>query len=248
MNVVITGAAGQIGQQLIGEFSDADELRLIDRVAVPQRKSIVADLAENHGVFGRILWGFRRKPWISSFEGADVVIHLAGDVLNDASWERVLRNNIQVTWNVIETAVKYRVPRVVFASSNWAVKALERQIAPACYAPDGPKIGSDISPCPLSPYGLSKASGELMGRMFVEQQELESFIAVRIGSYHPQPPKNKDIRLWIGPRDLCSLMRRCVEVEAQGFHIVYGVSAQPMTPYDLSYTTRLLSWKPEQTA
>ena len=42
-------------------------------------------------------------------------------------------------------------------------------------------------------------------------------------------------------------MRRCVEVKAKGFHIVYGVSAQPMTPYDLSYTTRLLSWKPEQT-
>ena len=83
--------------------------------------------------------------------------------------------------------------------------------------------------------------------MFVEQQELASFIAVRIGSFHLRAPKNKDLRLWIGPRDLCSLMRRCVEVKAKGFHIVYGVSAQPMTPYDLSYTTRLLSWKPEQT-
>jgi len=247
MNVVITGAAGQIGRQLIGELSEAHELRLIDRVPVPQRKSVVADLARNHGVLGRRAWGFRRKPWISSFEGADVVVHLAADVRNDAPWKCVLRDNIQVTWNVVQAAVKYRVPRVVFASSNWAVKALERQLAPACYALDGPKIGSDISPCPLSPYGLSKASGELMGRMFVEQQELESFIAVRIGSYHSQPPKNKDIRLWVGPRDLCSLMRRCVEVEAQGFHIVYGVSAQPMAPYDLSYTTRLLSWKPKQT-
>src|SRR5215467_76777 len=247
MRVVITGAAGQIGRQLIGELSDAHELRLIDRMPVPRRTSVVADLASNHGVSGRTSWGFRCKPWTSSFEGADVVIHLAADVRNYASWERVLRDNIQVTWNVIEAAVKHRVPRVVFASSNWAVKALERQMAPACYALDGPKIGSDISPCPLSPYGFSKASGELMGRMFVEQQELGSFIAVRIGSFHLRAPKNKDLRLWIGPRDLCSLMRRCVEVEAQGFHIVYGVSAQPMTPYDLSYTTRLLSWKPKQT-
>jgi nucleoside-diphosphate-sugar epimerase len=246
MRIVITGAAGQIGRQMVEEFSEAHELRLIDRVRVPGKRSIVADLAQNHSFLRRTSWGFRRKPWISSFEGADVVIHLAADVRNHASWECVLRDNIQVTWNVIEAAVKHRVPRVVFASSNWAVKALERQLAPACYAPDGPKIGSDISPCPLRPYGISKALGELMGRMFAEQQELGSFIAVRIGSYHPQPPTNKDMRLWIGPRDLCSLMRRCVEVEAQGFHIVYGVSAHPMTPYDLSYTTRLLSWKPEQ--
>jgi nucleoside-diphosphate-sugar epimerase len=247
MRVVITGAAGQIGQKLIEHLSGRHELRLIDRVPVPGKRSVVADLAGNHGVFGKTSWRFWRRPWMSSFERADVVLHLAGDVRNYASWDRVLRDNIQVTWNVIEAAVKHRVPRVVFASSNWAVKALERQLAPACYAQNGPKIGSDISPCPLSPYGISKASGELMGRMFVEQQELDSFIAVRIGSYHPQPPDSESIRLWIGPRDLCSLMRRCVEVETRGFHIVYGVSAQPIAPYDLSYTTRLLSWTPEQT-
>lgn len=246
MRIVITGAAGRIGRLLVGELSESHDLRLIDRVPVPQRKSVVADLARNYRVWRKPAWVSRCEPWMSLFEGADIVLHLAGDVRNDTSWEFALRDNIQATWNVIEAAVKHRVQRVVFTSSNWAVKALERKLAPACYAQDGPKIGSDISPYPLGPYGLSKAFGELMGRMFVEQQELGSFIAVRIGSYHPQPPKNKDIRLWIGPRDLCSLMRRCVEVEAQGFHVVYGVSAQPMAPYDLSYTTRLLSWKPEQ--
>ena len=187
MRVVMTGAAGQIGRQLIGELSDRHELRLIDRVPVPQRKSVVADLAKKKiKVFsGRTSRGFAAEALlISLFKGADVVIHLAADVRNYASWECVLRDNIQVTWNVIQAAVKYRVPRVVFTSSNWAVKALERQIAPGCYALDGPKIGSDILPCPLSPYGFSKASGELMGRMFVEQQELASFIAVRIGNFH----------------------------------------------------------------
>ena len=248
MRVVITGAAGRIGIQMVEELSEAYELCLIDRVRLPRRKSVVADLAQNHrGPLGRTWWRFGRASWIDSFGGADVVLHLAADVRNDAPWDSVYVDNIEATWNVLKAAAKHRVPRVVFASSNWAVKALERQLAPACYAQDGPKIGSDISPYPLRPYGLSKAFGELMGRMFVEQQELGSFIAVRIGSYHPQPPKNKDLRLWIGPRDLRSLMRRCVEVEAQGFHIVYGVSAQPMAPYDLSYTTRLLSWTPEQT-
>jgi nucleoside-diphosphate-sugar epimerase len=249
MRVVITGAAGQIGRQLIGELSEAHELRLIDRVSVPGRKSVVADLARNHGVFGRTSWGFRRKPWISSFEGADVVIHLAAYLRHDLNWSKVLQDNIQVTWNVLEAAVKYRVPRVVFASSNWAVKATELALAPACYDPQGPKISSEAVPCPRTLYGISKAFGETIGRTLVEESHIGSFVAVRIGSYHPVSPKKQEIRcLWIGSKDIRSLFRRCAEAEFNGFHVVYGVSAQRTAPYDLSYTSRLLAWKPEQTA
>ena len=186
MRVVITGAAGQIGIQMAEELSEAHELILIDRVSVPGKKSVVADLAINHGDSERTWWSFRRTPWSSLFRGADAVIHLAGDVRNDASWECVLRDNIQVTWNVIEAAAKHRVPRVVFASSNWAVRSLEQSLAPACYQPGGPKIGSADAPQPLRPYGISKALGELAGRMFVDQRRLRSFIAVRIGAYAPR--------------------------------------------------------------
>jgi nucleoside-diphosphate-sugar epimerase len=44
MRVVITGAAGRIGIQMVEELSEAYELRLIDRVRLPRRKSVVADL------------------------------------------------------------------------------------------------------------------------------------------------------------------------------------------------------------
>ena len=112
----MTGAAGQIGRQLIGELSVRHELRLIVRVPVPQRKSVVADIARNHSVFGEPHGDFGAS--LGSLRSrADVVIHLAADVRNYASWECVLRDNIQVTWNVIQAAVKYRVPRVVFTSS-----------------------------------------------------------------------------------------------------------------------------------
>jgi nucleoside-diphosphate-sugar epimerase len=49
MRVVITGAAGHIGIQMVEELSEAYELCLIDRVRLPRRKSVVADLAQNHG-------------------------------------------------------------------------------------------------------------------------------------------------------------------------------------------------------
>ena len=251
MRVVITGAAGRIGRQMVEELSDAYELCLIDRVRLPRRRSIVADLSLSHGGPLKRTWQrFGRWGWIDLFRGVDVVLHLAADVRNDAPWDSVYVNNIKATWNVLEAAARYQVPRVIFASSNWAVRSLEQSLAPACYQPGGPKIGSAASPQPLGPYGISKALGELAGRMFVDQRQLHSFVAVRIGAYGPEPDET-DERLraiWVGVEDLRSLLRRCVESSSRGFHVVYGVSGQTTAPYDLSYTCNFLSWQPRQSA
>jgi len=248
MRVVITGAAGRIGSEMVEELSGVHELCLVDRSPIPRRASIVADLARSRATSRWRPWSGLRPPrWTEAFDGADVVLHLAADMRNQAPWERVLHDNIEATWNVIEAAARHRVRRVVFASSNWAVKAVERALAPACYTPAGPKIISDVPPRPSSPYGLSKAFGELTGRMFVDQGQLGSFVAVRIGYYHPDPPLDENLRrLWIGTQDLRSLLGCCVEAKFDGFHVVYGTSAQPTAPYDLSYTCRLLSWEPRQ--
>jgi nucleoside-diphosphate-sugar epimerase len=249
VRIVITGAAGSIGSQLVEELSPSHELRLIDLRPVNGRSSIVANLSRYPVLSGWRGW-FRSKslPWRDAFEGAEVVVHLAANIEPLEPWEKILPDNIQATWNVIDTAAKHRVPRVVFASSNWAVKAFEQKLAPACYLTDGPKIGSDAPPQPITAYGLSKALGELAGRMFVDEKKLRSFLAVRIGYYDPTPPpRDEELRArWIGAADIRSLLRRCVEAEFEGFHVVYGVSAQPTVPYDLSHTRRLLSWEPGQ--
>ena len=187
MRVVITGAAGRIGIQMVEELSEAHELSLIDRVPVPGQKVGCCRSCQNQAARRENVVAFSDVHLgADSFEGADVVLHLAADVRNDAPWESVFRDNIKATWNVIEAAARYRVPRVVFASSNWAVRSLEQSLAPACYQPGGPKIGSADSPQPLRPYGISKALGELAGRMFVDQRQLRSFVAVRIGAYAPE--------------------------------------------------------------
>jgi len=248
MRIVITGAAGSIGRELIEEFYGKHELRLIDRRVTTKGTSVVVNLASNRLTSYWKPWAKSRKPsWMKMFKGAHVVIHLAAYLRHDLNWPQVLHDNIQVTWNVLEAAVEHRVSRVVFASSNWATKATEIGLAPACYEPQGLKIGSDEVPHPRTLYGISKAFGEIAGRTLVEEGHIGSFVAVRIGSYQPVSPKNPETRRrWIGSKDIRSLFRRCVEAEFDGFHVVYGVSAQGTAPYDLSHTSRLLSWKPEQ--
>ena len=247
MRVIITGAAGRIGGQMIEELSGSHELGLVDRLPVPGRRSIVTDLALSRAGSYRRFWpGSSNRRWREMFEGAEVVLHLSGEARVEAPRERLLRDNIEATWNVLDAAARHRVRRVIYASSNWAVKALERELAPACYRPDGPKIASDAPPRPLTAYGISKAFGEISGRTFVNEGKLISFLAVRIGSYLSASPKDERRHQWIGTQDLRSLLRRCVEAELEGFHVVYGVSAQPEVPYDLSHTRRLLSWEPRQ--
>src|SRR5712691_4605799 len=160
---------------MVEELFGTHELCLLDRSLVPRRKSIVADLARSGTSNSWRRW-FRPKVsrWADLFAGADIVLHLAADARNFAPWRRVLPDNIQTTWNVLEAATQHQVRRVVFASSNWAVKALEQALAPACYLPDGPKVGSDAPPRPISPYGTSKAFGELAGRRFVDERRLAS--------------------------------------------------------------------------
>jgi NAD+ dependent glucose-6-phosphate dehydrogenase len=249
MRVIITGAAGQIGTQIVEELCATHEICLMDRLPVPGRKSLITNLSTGHSRMHWRRWlKVARSPrWMESFNGADVVLHLAADQNPTVPERQLLFSNMQTTLNVIKAAARHRVPRVVFASSNWAVKAWERESAPSCYTPDGPKIGSDAPPRPITYYGIYKALGEINGRMVVDQGRLGSFVAVRIGSYEPAPPEDEERRhRWIGTQDIRSLLRHCVEAEFKGFHVVYGVSAQPTAPYDLSHTRRLLCWEPRQ--
>jgi len=251
MRVIITGAAGKIGTEIVEELSSRHELCLIDQTPVRGRKSIVADLAQRRCRSYRRPWLKTRTPrWMTLFEGVDVVLHLAANIESWApSWDKILPNNIEATWNVFEAAARYRAPRVIFASSNWAVKALEKRMAPECYLANGAKISSDAAPAPLTIYGLSKAFGELAGRMLVDEGKINSFVAVRIGHYNSEPSSDGELRArWIGRQDIRSLFRKCVEAEFTGFHVVYGVSGQSTAPYDLSYTKRLFGWEPKQSA
>jgi NAD+ dependent glucose-6-phosphate dehydrogenase len=247
VHVIVTGAAGRIGNEVLDELSGSHEVRPLDRRPLPRPDAVLADLARTRRwARPRFAAGFRAARWMESFHGAEVVVHLAADARWQAPWRAVLRDNVEAAWNVFEAAAAHGVRRIVFASSHWAVKALEDEAAAIRDPALRPLIGSATPPRPLTPYGASKGFGEMAGRMLVDEGRLRSFVAVRIGMYRPEPPEKDELRRrWIGRRDIRSLFRRCVEAEFEGFHVVYGVSAQP-GDFDLSHTRELLEWEPRE--
>jgi uronate dehydrogenase len=244
MRIVITGAAGHIGR-VATEALSAHDLVLVDRRRDADRRWTVVNLARPPAALSRLPWNRR---WDRLLGGADAVVHLAAAPSPTESWQGVYRHNIAATWHVLEAAAIHGVPKVIFASSSWAVRAeeLERRVNGRAQL-----IGSDVPPRPLSRYGVSKGFGEMAGRMFVDEGRLRAFIAVRIGYCPPdgQPPAEESSRRrWIGSRDLAHLIRRCVEADVQGFHVVYGVSVVANCPFDLAHTRHLLGWTPTEIA
>lgn len=107
--VLLTGAAGGLGTLMRGLLPEYGyELRLLDMLPVEgEPEAITADLAD-------------RAALREAVRGVDAVIHLAGISL-EASFDKILKANIEGTYNLYEAAREEGVRRVVFASSNHAV-------------------------------------------------------------------------------------------------------------------------------
>lgn len=83
-------------------------LRLLDlRPVEGEPDAVVADLADKAAVREAV-------------RGVDAIIHLGGISL-EAPFEKILKANIEGTYNLYEAAREEGVPRIVFASSNHAV-------------------------------------------------------------------------------------------------------------------------------
>jgi len=240
MRVAITGAAGRVGKEIADDLRPDHELTLIDCQPIKGVRSITADVSAP-------MAPSEPNSLASVLRDAEVLVHLAEDPNPHAPWQRVLSNNIGGTWNVTRLAAESGVRRIVYASSHWAVRALEEELAPTYRMPDGRKIHENVPPRPNTYYGIAKICGELTGKMLVESGALQSFVAVRIGNFEPQANPDPHRRTFgIMSGDLRRLFRRCVEADFSGFHIVYGVSKQDCGPFDLHHANALLGWEPTE--
>ena len=160
--VLVTGASGALGRVLVrvarraGLAAGADRYRAVSGRGAGGGGFTKADLSDGVTI-------------LRLAEGCGAIIHLGG-VSVERPFEEVIGPNIRGLYHIYEAARREKA-RVIFASSNHSVGFHERTES----------LPADTQFLPDGYYGLSKAYGELMGRMYWFKHGVES-VNVRIGS------------------------------------------------------------------
>ncbi len=227
MRVLVTGAAGDIGRILREGLRDRyDLLRLSDRVAMaPARQgeeTITADLTDMAAV-------------TDLMAGIDAVVHLGGHA-GEADWQTILANNIGATFNVFEAARLAGVRRIVFASSNHVVG----------FHPRSRTLKPDAQNRPDTRYGLSKAFGEDLGRLYADKHGLE-VVCLRIGSFQERPRETRQLSTWISHGDMVRLVVTALEADEVRFEVLWGASRNSRSFWD-NRRAYALGYEPEDNA
>src|SRR5512140_712553 len=235
--LLITGSAGLIGGILWEGLFDSYELYGLDNHADTGKENrFQADITQE----GQVQSVMDRIPDLR------YLIHLAGDPRVDADWQSTFNVNIGGTANVYAQAQQHGVQRIVYASSNHVTGAYEG-FPPSRHTKED--VGMVRVSDPIRPdgfYGVSKASGEAIARMYYELYGLES-ICLRIGSVtqDDDPGGNPRMRsTWLSHRDLIQLVLCSLQADVK-FCIYYGVSNNKKRFWYIADAEREISYKPE---
>ncbi|MES2480470.1 MAG: NAD(P)-dependent oxidoreductase [Pseudomonadota bacterium] len=225
--LLLTGAAGGLGRELRQRLRPyCDILRLSDigplGEAAAGEECVQVDLADAAGVQALL-------------EGVDAVVHLGG-VSTEQPWAPILAANIIGAYHLYEAVRKNGVKRVFFASSNH-VTGFYRQ---------DQVIDSATPARPDGLYGLSKAFGEDLARLYFDRYGIETVVA-RIGSSFPEPKSRRMLSTWLSYADLERLVISSLTAPVVGWSVVYGISDNSSAFYDNSQA-RHLGYRPRDSS
>jgi len=228
--VAITGACGRIGRALVEHLATRRyPLIVIDR---PGRG---LGAMSTFGTVTELDLSLAPPPGL--FDGADVVVHLAGEPSESASWERLLADNIQASYHVAWAAMRAGCRRLIVASSVHAVSATTKR-------PVGP--GDAVAPADL--YGVSKCFVEALAFWCAHRGPM-SAAAVRIGAFQPVEASRASGAQWIADvfiaaPDLMSLLERAITAEYR-FALLHAIAPGRDVLLDTRETEDLLAWRAE---
>jgi NAD+ dependent glucose-6-phosphate dehydrogenase len=238
--LLITGCNGLVGKILWTHLENDFDLYGLDiSSSKSSGKIFQADISNRQQV----------ESIFSRIASLTYIVHLAGDPRADADWDSVFANNIGGTKNIYEAARLSGVKRIVFASSNHATGAYEG-FPPSLHMKKNPRLITTHDPIrPDGFYGVSKAAGEAIARMYYELYRLETG-CLRIGSVIKDDDPRSNPRFestWLSHRDLVQLVRKSLSADVK-FGIYYGVSNNTKRFWDISNAEVDLGYHPEDDA
>lgn len=202
--LLLTGASGNLGRWIAPALAaQGYALRLSDISdfpdPLPEGATFTrADLGDGAAVADLV-------------RGTSAVLHFGG-ISTERPWSQIIGPNIIGTVNIFEAARAER-QRVIFASSNHTIG----------FYPRDEKLSTADPYRPDGYYGLSKAWGELLGRMMYDKHGLES-VHLRIGSALPAPLDTRHLSTWLSLPDLLRALIAAIEAPVTGHAVIWGAS------------------------
>lgn len=203
--IVLTGAAGLVGQNLVVELKSRGYTNLVAidkheynlrvlRQLHPDVQAIQADLAED-------------GTWTDTLSGAACVVQLHAQITGTHT-ELFTRNNIDATNRVLEAIRHHDIPYLVHISSSVVVSVANDDYTNTKKAQEKLVVESGVKHCVLRP--------TLMFGWFDPKHLgwLSRFMAKT--PVFPIPGNGRYMRQPLYERDFCRCIARCIETQPNG--------------------------------
>ena len=193
-NILITGGLGFIGSHIANHLMDDNKVTIIDNLSTGNIKNLKD---ENHENLKIKIEDIRNINFDEFTEDVDYIFHLAAMASVPLSVENPLECNeinVDATVNLLNSAVKNDVEKIVFSSSS-AVYGENRNIP----------LKESEPFMPTSPYAATKASCELYLNTFYESYGLKYTALRYFNVFGPNQHKNSQYAAVI-PNFISSLL------------------------------------------
>ena len=175
---VVTGGAGFIGSHVVELLSQRESVTIVDDLSVGRLENVETSLAKSTVRFVR---ADVRDPDAlrRAFDGASVVFHLAVQCLRLSLSDPSLVHEVNATGtlNALRAATEAGVRRFVYVSSSEVYGS----------AADGASaIAEDHALLPTTPYGASKAAGELYAMSYLRSHGLAVTVVRPFNAFGPR--------------------------------------------------------------